>query len=79
MYEDEIRADALDANPTIAKVGRMGESLLWKTYSKRTRESLASTIYCKVKYLADFIKYGVTSVDISNAKGQLEEEILKAV
>ena len=27
MYEDEIRAYALDANPTIAKVGRMGESL----------------------------------------------------
>ncbi|KAH7630267.1 hypothetical protein B0T09DRAFT_383823 [Sordaria sp. MPI-SDFR-AT-0083] len=73
MYEDEIRAYALDANPTIAK------SLLWKTYSKRSRESLASTIYYKVKSSADFIKYGITSVDIPKAKKQLDEEISKAV
>ncbi|KAK1779174.1 hypothetical protein QBC45DRAFT_326445 [Copromyces sp. CBS 386.78] len=77
QYEQDIRTYARDPEPKIAEAGRMGESLLWKISSKSSRDSLISTIYYKVKRLADAVEYGWT-VDIPKAREELEEEISRA-
>ncbi|KAK3503654.1 hypothetical protein B0T13DRAFT_508431 [Neurospora crassa] len=64
QYESDIREYARDSDPEVAKAGRMGESLLWKTSGK-------------MKRLADAVEYGGT-VDIPKAKEDLEAEISRA-
>ncbi|EAA28405.1 hypothetical protein GE21DRAFT_9240 [Neurospora crassa] len=77
QYESDIREYARDSDPEVAKAGRMGESLLWKTSGKSSRDSLISSIYRAVKRLADAVEYGGT-VDIPKAKEELEAEISRA-
>lgn len=77
QYEQDIRDYAQVSEPKIAEAGRMGELMLWKISSKSSRDSLISSIYYKVKRLADSVEWGLT-IDIPKAREELEKEIARA-